>query len=152
MNIYIGADHKGVVLKGKIKEWLNKAGHSVTDVGAETVQDEDDYPDYARSVAQGVQQDPEGHKGILICGSGAGMAVAANKFKGVRAALLHDPVMAKDARDDDDINVLVLGADYIDEASAHRVVEAWLNTPFSGEERHARRLSKIKAIEADVCK
>jgi ribose 5-phosphate isomerase B len=152
MDIYIGADHRGFELKQKLVRWLQEKGFATTDVGAHQLDKDDDYPDYASLVGHAVSARPELDRGVLLCGSGAGMMVVANKFKGVRAALLHDPAIAKAAKNDDDINVLVLGTDFIDEAQAKEVIETWLTTPFAGEERHQRRLTKIKQLEEDVCK
>lgn len=147
MEIYVGADHRGLDLKNALRDWLQREGHQVVDVGAMNSNPEDDYPDYGFKIAQAVAEKPRERRGIGICGSGVGMAVVANKVPGVRAGLIHDPVMAKEARQDDDITFLALGADFIDTDKAKKVVEAWLNTPFSGKERHQRRLEKILTFE-----
>jgi len=146
-DVYIAADHHGFELKNILRDWLNKEGYTVTDFGPEKATPDDDYPDYGIKVAEAVAQNPEKRLGIVICSSGVGMAVAADKVKGVRAGLIHHPLLAKAAREDDDINVLALGADYISTDEAKEVVKVWLETPFSGAERHTRRLEKISAYE-----
>lgn len=145
MTIYIGADHRGYAMKEGLVQWLQEQGHDVHDVGATEYIEGDDYPDYATLVGKEVSNDPAAI-GILLCGSGVGMAVAANKEKGVRAALIHDPNIAAAARHDDDINVLSLGADYISLEDAQKVVTSFLETPFSGEERHLRRIQKLEKV------
>lgn len=146
MELYIGADHRGFAMKEGLSAWLREQGHDVHDMGAADYIDTDDYPDYALPVAQEVGRNPE-TLGILLCGSGAGMATAANKVMGVRAALIHDTEIAKAARHDDNINVLALGADYISIEQAKEVIAIFLATPFSSEERHERRVGKIAELE-----
>lgn len=146
MNIYLGADHRGFDLKEKLKPWLISAGHTVHDVGAAELTPDDDYPDFAIAVAQAVQQGTKA-RGIVLCGSGIGMAVAANKVPGVRATIAHDTELARSARADDNTNVLALGADFVDEGRAKEVITTWLTTDFSGDERHIRRLDKIAQLE-----
>jgi len=145
--IFIGADHQGFELKNILRDWLTEQGHTVTDFGPEKIDTNDDYPDYGLRVAEAVAQKPNERLGILICASGVGMAVAADKVKGVRAGLIHHPLIARAARADDNINVLALGAQYISADEAKEVVKAWLETPFSGAERHQRRLDKIQHYE-----
>jgi ribose 5-phosphate isomerase B len=147
MEIYLGADHRGLELKNALGDWLKGQGHQVIDMGASRRDEEDDYPDFAFEAAHAVAEDPENRRGIGVCGTGVGMAVVANKMQGVRAGLLHDAAMAKAARNDDDVNFLALGADYISLQDAQKVVEVWLATPFSGEERHVRRLKKIERYD-----
>lgn len=147
MEIYIGADHNGFEMKEELKRWLQEEGHEVHDVGAEQLDKSDDYPDYGIAVGEAVAVDPKKRYGIVLCGSGVGMAVAADKVKGIRAALIHDPAIAAAAQRDDDINVLALGAEYITPEEAKGVVAAWLSTSFSGEERHKRRIGQIAAYE-----
>ena len=148
MLIYIGADHRGFKLKEKIKSFLEVKGYEVADLGNAQFDEADDYPDFAGAVAGRVSREYESSRGILICGSGAGVAIAANKFPKVRAALALTPDQAFDGRNDDDVNILTLAANYTDEAAAEKIVMAWLNTPFAGEDRHRRRLGKIGEIEA----
>lgn len=144
MEIYLGADHRGFKLKNRLRDWLKEQGHAVVDVGPKEYDKTDDYPDFAFEVAKNAR---DGKLGIVICGSGAGMAVAANKVRGVRAALIHDPELARAAKSDDDINVLALGSDFISEERAKEVVETWLSSQYSGEERHTRRIKKIEEYE-----
>lgn len=148
MTIYIGADHRGFKLKSLLKERLTKAGFSVIDVGG-SGEPTDDYPDFAAKVGEAISQHPN-DRGILICGSGVGVSIVANKFPGVRASLIFDPKQARDSRSDEDPNVLTLSADYTPEAKAIEIVDVWLATPFSGVERHVRRVGKIEVIEQKI--
>ena len=144
----IGSDHAGVELKGAVSRHLESAGHQVIDKGpfdSTSV----DYPDYAAAVAQPVR-DGEATRGILICGTGIGVCIAANKVHGVRAALVHDPVTATLAAEHNDANVLCFGARLHAEAYALTLVDHWLSASF--EPRHARRLGKISDIEAREAK
>mgnify|MGYP001190342136 FL=1 len=144
MKIAIGSDHGGYHLKEAIKKVVLELGHEVDDFGchgAESV----DYPDYARPVAQKVATG-EYDRGILICGTGIGMSIAANKVAGIRCALVHDPYSAKMTRLHNDSNVLALGERVIGPALAEEIVKIWLDTPFEGG-RHTRRLQKLDALE-----
>jgi ribose 5-phosphate isomerase B len=143
MTIYIGADHRGFVLKERIKGFLAGAGHAVHDCGAFSYDKADDYPDFAKVVAEGVTGEA-GARGVLLCGFGNGMMIAANKARGIRAALAATAEQARAARTDEDANVLVLAADYLGEEAACEITEAFLSTPFLGEERHVRRIGKIE--------
>ena len=145
--IYLGADHRGYRLKEALKIYLKELGYDFDDLGALEIKFDDDYPDYAILVAQKVSQNPKENIGILICGSGVGVDVTANKFKGVRSALLFDAQQARMSRNDDNTNILSLSADFIDENLAKEILKIWLETPFSRLERHVRRLTKIKEIE-----
>ena len=147
MNVYIGADHRGFAMKEGLIAWLQQQGHNVEDMGATEFTEGDDYPDYAMLVAKKVAEDTENNRGILLCGSGVGVAVAANKVAGVRAALIYDVEIAKAARNDDDINILALGSDFISLEEAQAVAATFLSIPFSGSERHARRVGKITETE-----
>ncbi len=147
MELYIGADHRGMQLKDQLSSWLIEQGHVVIDEGNSVHDPQDDYPEFARKVAQKVSENPDDRMGILLCGSGVGMAVAANKIPGIRAALVHDPAIAASARRDDNANVIALGADHISLEDAMRVVEAFISTPFSGEERHRRRVAQVSDLE-----
>ncbi|MEX1063967.1 MAG: RpiB/LacA/LacB family sugar-phosphate isomerase [Candidatus Paceibacterota bacterium] len=144
--IYLGADHRGYELKEKLKKFLEELGHDHEDMGAYEYNKDDDYPDFAKAVAEKVTSG-EGNKGIVVCGSGIGIAIAANKVKGIRAGTATDAKQAKDSVNDEDLNVLALPADFIDEKQAKDIVEAFLDTPFSGIERHVRRVNKIKELE-----
>lgn len=147
MKIYIGADHNGYEMKGELRKWLTEQRYEVTDMGALAYKKEDDYPDFGIKVAEAVAQDAKENFGILICASGVGMSVVADKVPGIRAALIHDPKIAEVAQRDDDINVLALGARFISLAQAKKVITNWLSTPFSLADRHQRRLGKIAAYE-----
>jgi ribose 5-phosphate isomerase B len=146
MKLSIGADHAGYEMKEQLIGFVQKFGHSVHDVGTFDPGTPDDYPDYAVLVAEDVRSG-RAERGILVCGSGVGVSVAANKFKGIRAGLCHDHYSAHQGVEHDDMNVLVLGARIIGPMLAQDAVEAFLSARFSGEERHVRRLNKIKGIE-----
>ena len=148
MRIAIGSDHAGFALKKEIVAMLLATEHEVADLGAFDAQPSDS-PDFARLVGQAVASG-ECRRGILVCGSGVGASVAANKVPGVRAALCHDTFSARQGVEDDDMNVLCLGARVIGPALAGELVRAFLTAEFSGAERHVRRLNKVKAIEADA--
>ncbi len=145
MRIAVGSDHRGVSLRGKLIQLLINLGQEVVDVGTHE-QDEIDYPDIATLVARKVGS-REVDRGILICGTGVGMCIVANKVPGVRAAPCHDDVTAEMSRRHNDLNVLCLSGDLLGEKLADRLVEIWLRTPFEGG-RHARRIQKIAALEA----
>jgi ribose 5-phosphate isomerase B len=146
MRIAIGADHGGYPLNLRVVEELNSAGHTITDFGTHDGSIPDDYPDYALKVGEAVQRG-EADIGILICGSGVGASVAANKLKGVRAALCGDTYSGHQSREHDDCNVLCLGARVVGEELALDIVRAFVAASFSGEERHRRRLEKVAEIE-----
>ena len=143
MIIYLGADHRGFNLKEQLKRYLAGKGWQVVDLGNAVYDKDDDYPDFAKPVAEAVSKDPEA-RGILICGSGAGVAIVANKFKGVRAALAVNAKQAFMERNDEDVNVLSLAAEFTTPEQAEPIVEMFLRTPFSTEERHRRRVGKIE--------
>ena len=147
MKIAVGADHAGFPLKERLIDTIREAGHQVVDCGAERLIPGDDYPDYAERVALAVR-DGEAERGVLICGSGVGASVAANKFVGIRAALCHDTFSAHQGVEDDSMNILCLGARVIGPSLAEELVVAFLRPRFSNAERHARRLQKVLAIEA----
>jgi RpiB/LacA/LacB family sugar-phosphate isomerase len=146
--IYLGADHRGFFLKEKIRSWLSIQGILYEDMGADVLNAEDDYPDYAEKVARQVAKKPGENFGILICGSGAGMCIAANKFRGIRAALALNPEMARSIRNDDDANILCIASDFTEEDEAIKIVDTFLHTRFGNEERYRRRISKISDIES----
>jgi len=146
MKISIGADHAGYDMKQQLIEYIQKLGHQVHDVGTFEPGKPDDYPAYAVLVAQDIRSGAA-ERGILVCGSGVGVSVAANKFKGIRAAMCHDHYSAHQGVEHDDMNVLVLGARIIGPMTAEDATEAFLKAQFSGEERHLRRLNKVKGIE-----
>ena len=146
MKIVIGADHAGYDMKQGAVEHLKQLGHQVIDVGTHEPGKPDDYPDFAELVAKQLQAG-NAERGILICGSGVGVSVAASKFKGIRAAICHDHYSAKQGVEHDDMNVLVLGSRVIGPNVAIDLIEGYLSAKFSGEERHVRRLNKVKAFE-----
>ena len=147
MRIAVGADHGGFPLNERVIEELSKAGHEIIDFGTHDGSIADDYPDYARKVGQAIQQG-KAEIGILICGSGVGAAVAANKLKGVRAALCGDTYSGHQSREHDDCNVLCLGARVTGVELALEIVRAFVAAKFTGEERHLRRLKKVAEMEA----
>ncbi|MDO8495702.1 MAG: RpiB/LacA/LacB family sugar-phosphate isomerase [bacterium] len=144
--IYLGADHRGFALKEKMKYWLLDWGYEYEDLGAAEVDPQDDYPDYAKAVAEKVVSGTD-HRGILICGSGIGVAVAANKVVGVRAGTATNYEQVASAVNDEDLNILALPADFLNEDEAKEITEAFLKAKFSSAERHIRRLNKIKDLE-----
>ena len=145
MNIALGCDHAGFPLKGIVRERLQADGHTVVDCGAfdETPSD---YPDFAQAVGEAILRG-RAERGVLICGSGVGASVAANKLPGIRAALCHDTFSARQGVEDDNLNVICCGARVIGPALATEVIEAFLAAKFSGLARHARRLGKIDQLE-----
>ena len=144
MKIFIGADHQGYALKERLIEYLKRAGYDVDDEGDKELDTDDDFPQFAAKVATAIvaSNDLEA-RGILICGSGQGMAIAANRFKGTRAALCWDRRSAREARNDDDSNVLCLPASGVDSHQAEVITETWLNTKFAGAARFLRRIEQI---------
>lgn len=144
MKVYIGADHNGFGLKHKLVEYLSRQGYEVVDEGGSQLDPGDDFPVFAAKVAQAVlsSDDPD-PRGILICGSGQGMCMAANRFKGIRASLAWDRQSAKEARNDDNANILCLPAKVLDSKEADLIVETWLTTPFANAARFNRRLKEI---------
>jgi ribose 5-phosphate isomerase B len=150
MIIAVGADHGGFVLKNKIVEFLKELGHKVHDLGTHS-EDPADYPDFAMAVSREILLQ-KAERGILICGSGVGACVAADKFPGIRAAICHDTFSAHQGVEDDNINILCLGARVIGTELAKDIVKVWLSASFSGAERHKRRLSKVEKIEKEFLK
>ena len=150
MHIVIGADHAGFELKEQISRYLRELGHQLTDVGTHDTTPVD-YPDYAEAVGV-VLREGRADRGVIICGSGVGASVAANKLPGIRAGLCHDTYSAHQGVEHDDMNVLVLGARVIGQEMARELVRAFVAAVFSGEERHCRRLEKVKALEVRYAK
>ncbi len=146
MKIGICADHGGYALKKSLINWLEKQEHQLVDFGAYILNEDDDYPDFviplARAVASG-----EVDRGIAVCGSGVGASIAANKIKGVRAALIQDDFSAHQGVEDDDMNIICLGGRVTGDASALEYVQAFLNAEFTAATRHLRRLNKVKSLE-----
>jgi RpiB/LacA/LacB family sugar-phosphate isomerase len=150
MRIVVGADHAGFELKEVLAAYLRHRGYEVVDIGTNS-DDPVDYPDYAEALSQAVL-DGRAERGLLICGSGVGASVAANKIPGVRAGLCHDTYSARQGVEHDDMNVLVLGARVIGIEVARELLDNFLGAQFNGEERHRRRVEKIKALEKRYCK
>lgn len=158
--LYIGSDHRGFKLKEALKIFLKDRGEEVFDLGNDHYDENDDYPDFASLVAEkvsatsaelrGLDADQRRNKevrGILLCGSGVGVDIVANKLKGIRSALIFDSKQAYLSRNDDDANVLSLAADFLTEDQAKKILEVWLTAPFSGIEKYKRRLDKIRGLE-----
>ena len=148
MRIAVGADHAGFALKLDIVEMLRERGHDVVDVGPREHDPLDDYPDFAKLVADRVASG-RSERGIMVCGSGVGASVAVNKVRGVRGAVCHDTYSAHQGVEHDDMNVLCLGARIVGAEVAREAVTAFVAAEFTGEERHRRRLDKVLAMEAD---
>ena len=150
MRIAVGADHAGFAFKEDLAAYLRELGHQVLDVGTHSTAPVD-YPDYAEAVGNAVL-DGRADRAVLICGSGVGASVAANKLPGIRAGLCHDTYSAHQGVEHDDMNVLVMGSRVIGTELARELVRAFLGATFSGEERHRRRLAKVIALEAKALK
>ncbi len=144
--VALGADHWGFPLKADLLSWLQDQGYQVLNLGAHSLDPSDDYPDFAEAVAQVVVSD-EAQRGIVLCGSGVGASIAANKVNGARAGLCHDTYSARQGVEHDDMNILCLGTRVVGMDLAKELIIAFLHARFSGEERHCRRLQKVQAIE-----
>ncbi len=147
MIIYIGADHRGFKLKEFIRDFLKNKGYEVVDLGNANYDQNDDYVDFAKEVAKRVGIDSNNSRGILVCGSGVGMDVTANKFRKVRSVLAISSDHVYEARHDDNANVLSIAANFTNESDAQKIVGTFLETSFGKEERYQRRLDKIAQIE-----
>ncbi len=145
MKIYLGADHNGFEYKNQLAKALQQAGHQVIDEGDEALNADDDYPEFAAKVAHALlaDSDPEA-RGILVCGSGQGICIAANRFKGIRAALCWNQAEARAARNDDDCNILCLSSRYTSLDEAGSIMAAFLATPFAGAPRFKRRIEQLR--------
>jgi ribose 5-phosphate isomerase B len=146
MNVAVASDHGGYSLKARMIEELRRLGHTVADLGGDGTNPVDDYPDYAKAVAEAIQGG-RAERAVLICGSGAGACVAANKFHGIRAATCHDSFSAHQCVEDDNCNVLCMGARVVGPELAAELVRIYANAKFSGEERHKRRVAKVASFE-----
>lgn len=158
MKIYIGTDHAGLAQKEKIVTFLREGGYEVVDVGAHEYDENDDYPDFIIPVAREVSRNPQNTKGIILGGSGQGEMMTANKFPHVRAALYYgnrrtmttdNATILEVARQHNDANVLAIGSRFVTDEEALEAVQEWINTPFSGNDRHKRRLTKMDRIHLD---
>lgn len=147
VKLAIGADHAGYDLKNSLAEELTRDGHEVVDLGAHTYEALDDYPDFARLVGEAVARG-DAERGIVVCGSGVGACIAANKVRGARAGVAYESYSARQGVEHDDVNVLVLGSRVVGIEVAREALRAFLDARFSGEERHVRRLNKVLAIES----
>lgn len=147
MKIAVGADHAGLPLKEVIITRIEALAHTSVDLGAHDFDPNDDYPDFALAVATEVAEG-RADRGVVLCGSGVGASIVANKIRGVRAGVCHDTYSARQGVEHDDMNILCIGSRIIGSAVADTVVAAFVSAAFTGEERHARRLEKVKAIEA----
>lgn len=149
MNVYIGADHRGFELKQQLVPWIKELGHDVTDCGNTTYDPQDDFPDFSFAVADQVAASP-GSLGILICGSGGGVTIAANKVNGIRCVTAWNIEDVQHNRAHDDANVIAIAANFVTFVQAKGLVKAFLETPFSGEEKYIRRIKKITAREKNI--
>ena len=147
MKIFIGADHNGFALKRQLTEQLTRAGYEINDAGDTEFKQEDDFPQFAERAVRAMMAsgDPDA-RGILICGSGQGMCIAANRFKGIRASLVWDTEEARAARNDDDSNIICLPARTLNAQTALPIVEKWLVTPFAGAPRYKRRIAELDGL------
>jgi len=145
MRVYVASDHAGFELKMALVDFLKSSGYSVVDLGPEKIDPDDDFPDYSVAVAKKVAQSSD--FGILVCGTGQGTALAANKIRGIRAYTAWDEFTAKHARENGDANILTLGARTINEETVKHLVKVFLETPFSGKEKYIRRINKINELE-----
>jgi RpiB/LacA/LacB family sugar-phosphate isomerase len=146
MKVVVGSDHAGFELKEQVTDFVRELGHEVMDIGTDNSTDSVDYPDYAESVGKAIAE-KRAERGILICGSGVGASVAANKLPGIRAGLCHDTYSAHQGVEHDDMNVLVMGGRIIGPELARELVRAYLSAQFTNEERHLRRLAKTRTLE-----
>ena len=144
--LFIGTDHKGFALKESLNKYLLTKKIPFTDLGNFKLDTEDDYPVAAALVAEQVKKG-KNNLGILLCGSGVGVSIAANKFKGIRAGLVWNPKVAQAAKADDNINIICLPADYISKNEAQKIIDIWLKTSFKKEKKYKRRLSEIEQME-----
>jgi ribose 5-phosphate isomerase B len=151
MKIAVAADHAGYPLKQSVLDDLRASGHEVIDLGTHNPRQPADYPDFARLACEAVRRG-EAQRAVIVCGSGVGASVAANKFPGIRAGLCHDHYSAHQGVEHDDMNVLCLGARIIGPEVAREIVQAFLAARLTGEERHVRRLGKVRQIEAQFLK
>jgi RpiB/LacA/LacB family sugar-phosphate isomerase len=150
MKVVIGSDHAGFQLKNSMGDLLRSLGHEVLDIGAFN-ENPSDYPDFAEAVGRAIL-DGRAERGVLICGSGIGASVAANKLIGIRAGICHDTYSGHQGVEHDNMNVLVMGSRVVGEKLAEDIVRAYLLAKFTNEERHVRRLAKVAALEQKICK
>lgn len=144
--LYIGADHRGYILKEALKKFLEHEKIKFQDLGNLKYDEKDDYPDFAKKVAEKISSNTKKDRGILICGTGIGMSIAANKFKNIRAGLCLSDYMAKRAVEEDDINILCLAADITDVGTGKKIIKQWLKARFKNKEHYKRRIDKITKL------
>lgn len=147
MNIAIGSDHAGFQLKTTVVNWLKQLGYRINDMGAHELDPNDDYPDFAESVALEITAG-RSNRGIIICGSGVGASITANKIPGIRAGMCHDSYSAHQGVEHDDMNILCIGSRVVGEEVVRELILPFLKAKFTGEERHVRRLDKLMSIES----
>lgn len=145
MKIYLGTDHRGFNLKNELAGWLKSQGHEVIDLGALVFDPKDSYVDFTRAVARKIQAEPAS-RGVVICGSGVGVAIAANRFSGIRCALGFAPEQIKHARENDDINILALPSEYLDFAKSQSIVTAFLEGQFKNEAKYQERIARLEKV------
>jgi len=150
MRVAVGTDHAGFAIKSAVVAELQRLGHEVIDLGGDGTNLEDDYPDYSKAVGEAVQKG-QADRGLVLCGSGVGAAVAANKIRGIRSCVCHDLYSARQGVEHDDMNVLCLGARIIQADAAVALTQAFIGATFSGEARHVRRLEKVNHMEEEFC-
>ncbi|HUC78855.1 MAG TPA: RpiB/LacA/LacB family sugar-phosphate isomerase [Candidatus Saccharimonadales bacterium] len=149
MKIYLGADHNGFYFKQKIEDFLSKNNYLIDDLGDKKLDPQDDYPIFARKVVNNVLSSPDlDPRGILLCGSGQGMMIAANRVKGIRACLGWSEQAAKDSRNDEDSNILCLPASVLNTKQSLDIIKQWLDTPFSNAPRHIRRMRELDEMDS----
>ena len=148
MKVAVGADHAGFDLKSEVVAWLESQGHQVSDVGAHTMDPNDDYPDFAVAVADSILSGNT-ERGVVVCGSGVGASITANKIKGIRACLCHDTYTARQGVEHDNMNILCLGSRIVGTEVVRELVSAFISAEYTNEERHARRLNKVIEMEND---
>lgn len=148
MKVFIGADHRGFDLKQQLIPWLQSEGHDVVDLGNSVQDPLDDYPDFSFAVADAVSADPDRSRGIIICGSGGGVTIAANKVRGIRCATASNLLEVKHNRMNNDVNMIALAADHTPPEEAKEFVTMFITTPFGGGEKYVRRIKKITEREA----
>ncbi len=146
MTIFIGCDHRGFDLKNSLIEYLHEKNIRIEDLGNYQLDPEDDFPDFAQKVAQAVLQNPDEFLGIVICGSGVGVAIAANRFKGIRSGLGFEEAQVKHIRENDHINVLALAADFLDPEAAKKLVDVFIETKPKEDQKYLRRIKKLDEV------
>ena len=150
MRIFIGADHRGFELKDKIIDYLHEKNIRIEDLGSYEYQKEDDYPDFAKKVVEAVLQEPEERLGIVICGSGVGTSIVANRYKKIRCGVALNKEQVAHAREKDHINILSLASDYFDFDQATQLINAFIDTPLTSEAKYLRRIKKIEELDHNI--